>query len=847
MLEKDNWQVCARAHAGNAEINIEGHSEWNWFPAKLPFDGISWLHRSGLVDDPMVGQNDLKYRWAEDVDWVLRKEFSVEPDALNLDDELQLVLNELDCYCDVYLNGVFLGRTANQFREHQLDIDTLHLDRPNELVLYFRSAKHVNSLLESAYGQLPAGFDSGRVHARRCQALTGWDFAPRLSSVSLLCEPVIRAVQPIYVSQPHIYTSQLSPVEFGQDRAETAQLQGLVDIVSRRRGSGELTWEVAEAATGRVVASKSEQIWIKSRAQTLRATFEVPEPDLWWSSGVGEQPLYRATVSLKAEDRLGNRYESSNSFTFGIRTLTISRQHDEAGESFTPLLNGHPVFCRGANWLPVNLLFSRIEPDDYRRLISTALGAGINCLRVWGGGIYERDEFYELCDRAGILVWQDFMFACAAYPVYRGFLDEVEAEATYQVRRLRNHPCLMVWCGNDENEWLHQRGNLKKGNEQKIIGETIWSHVLNDVVEDHDPSRVYHQSSPFGRDRSDYNDMASGDRHSWEVWADWAPVDSYLEDKGRFVTEFGVQSLPAMESLDGFHNIPDQLSLADPTIAHRQFMEGGTERLVSYTAAHFALPDSLGGWVKSTQELQAGVLSRAVEHWRRNRAVTMGALVWHFNEPYPAISWSMVDFYGRPKVALAAASRFFAPVLLSLEILVADWGVFAVSPEVWPEYRPEVNPAIPLANEEGFTCVVPEPTVQCRLHVINSTGLRLSGRVRGGFYRGEDEVETLASVQVESVPNGTQVVLTHVLDSSLMEKIRVLELRAEFILDEEAQKRLEALERRTGARQLEILSGDGEVGPDGIMDGKVPTLPVSYMKGLKVTARLVEPKHVQPV
>ncbi len=847
MLEKDNWQVCARAHAGNAEINIEGHDEWNWFPAALPFDAISWLHGSGLGDDPMVGQNNLKYRWAEGVDWVLRKEFSVEPDTVNLDDELQLVLNELDCYCDVFLNGVFLGRTASQFREHQLDVETLHLDKPNELVLYIRSAKHVNSLLESAYGQLPAGFDSGRVHARRCQALTGWDFAPRLSSVSFLCEPVIRTVQPIYVSQPHIYTSQIAPVDFGQDQAATAQIQGMVDVVSRRRGQGELAWEISEIATGRVVASKSEQIWIKSRPQKLKTTFELSEPQLWWSNGVGEQPLYQATVSLKADDRLGNRHESSESFTFGIRTLTISRQYDEAGESFTPLLNGHPVFCRGANWLPVNLLLSRVKPEDYRRLISTALGAGINCLRVWGGGVYERDEFYELCNRAGILVWQDFMFACAAYPVYRGFLDEVEAEAAYQVRRLRNHPCLMVWCGNDENEWLHQRGNLKKGNEQKIIGETIWAHVLNDVVEDHDPSRVYHQSSPFGRDRSDYNDMGSGDRHSWEVWADWAPVESYLEDKGRFVTEFGIQSLPSMETLDDFHSSPAQPSLTDPAIANRQYMEGGMERLISYTAAHFALPNALEEWVKTTQELQADVLGRAVEHWRRNRSVTMGALIWHLNEPYPGITWSLVDFNGRPKVALGAALRFFAPVLLSMEILVADRGVYAVPPQIWPEYQPNVNPAIPLANDEGFTCVTPEPTVLCRLYVINSTGLRLTGRVRGGFYRGEDEVETLAAILVESAPNGTQVVLTHVLDSSLMAKIRELELRAEFYLDEESRDRLEWLEGKARARQLEILGGEDEAGSGDLREGAVSTLPVSYMQGLKVTARMVEPKHVVPV
>jgi beta-galactosidase/beta-glucuronidase len=455
----------------------------------------------------------------------------------------------------------------------------------------------------------------------------------------------------------------------------------------------------------------------------------------------------------------------------------------------------------------------------------------MNCLRVWGGGIYERDIFYELCDRAGILVWQDFMFACAAYPIYREFLDEVEAEAVFQVQRLRNHPCLMIWCGNSENEWLHQAGNLKKGNEQRIIGETIWSHVLREVVEDNDPTRAYHQSSPFGKNRLDYNDLATGDRHSWEVWADWMPSDTWLLDTGRFISEFGIQAFPCAETVAEI--APQARELFDIDVAHHQRMPEGTERLVKYVAAHYKMPATLQGWIEISQGLQALLLGRAIEHWRRHRFHTAGCLIWQFNDAYPAISWSLLDYSRRPKVALVAAQRFFAPVLLTAELMVGEMPVGAVAPEYWHEEERLSPPqGRTVDGENAIWCTPVKHTVQCRFFVINDTHLSLTGSLNGRLLRGDEEVEALPTLQVTLEPNGSQMSLTHVLDSALLEILPQLTLTAEFVLDPDSRERFNALGAELNSIQLDLSAG-GDL-----------LLPVNLESGLKINMALVEPRYL---
>lgn len=833
----DNWQICAHTHTtSNIDVNIPDREHWKWADTELPFDAISWLNKSGLGPDPMVKRNDLHYQWVEDVDWVLRKHFRVEPGIFSPDDELQLFLDHVDCYCDVFLDGKSVGRTQNQFREHAIDIDELAPDIEHELLLYIRSARNINNVLEAAYGQLPAGFDSGRVHCRRCQSLTGWDFTPRLSSVSVLTAPEIRAVEPISISHPHVYASDISGVQPGQATMDNVQLNVLVDVTSRRRATGELSWEIIDLATNEVIASMVETISLKPRRQQIEGTVKLPQARLWWSAGLGDQPLYRAVVKMRATDRLKNEYSGEKSCTFGVRSLSIERLKDESGESFMPRLNGAPIFCRGANWLPVSMLPANIKSEDYEALIASALGAGMNCLRVWGGGVYEHDEFYDLCDRAGILVWQDFMFACAAYPVYREFLDEVEAEAIYQVQRLRNHPCMMVWCGNSENEWLHQAGNLKKGSEHRIIGETIWSHVLREVVEDYHPASSYHQASPFGKNRTDYNDMASGDRHNWSVWADWESTDAYLQDTGRFISEFGMQALPSSETIQTI--APGADSLDSPELTHHQRMTEGTERLVRYVAAQFAIPQNLDEWIDASQQMQAMTLGRAVEHWRRQRHHTAGSLVWHFNDPYPALSWSLVDYYRRPKAALMEAQRFFAPVLISMELQINDISAATIPPGLAQDTNLALEPPCPVVGDQQITCTPFKSSVQCRFHLLNATALQLAGVVYVEFIAPDMEPEEIPGVQVTVEPNTAQVAITHLLDDALLARIDQMTVRARFELDKDSQTQLKKLGDAIRSRQHDLIRKS-----DGSTENNKLILLANATRGLSLETILVEPKY----
>lgn len=869
-IENDRWEVCAHRHTPmGTEPDFSAKNDWKWSNTSLPFDAISWLQTSANGPDPLVARNDLQYQWVEDVDWILRREVVVAPDSVDLDDELHLLVNGIDCYCDVYFNGKKVGQCRNQFREYAFDLDDISTDSPNEVLFYIRSARNVNTVLESVYGTLPASFDTGRVHSRRCQALTGWNMAPRLSSVSVASAPEIRTVSAVELGQPYAFVRQLpGPVQPGQETVESVQVHVQVNLLSRRRGSGDLLVEIVDQETGEVIADKREPISIKPRTTPLTTSLIIPEAKLWWSAAFGKQPLYQVRVRLTAQDRLDVSYTSEVTSRLGIRTVSIDRRKDEEGETFTPVLNGIPVFCRGANWLPVTLLPSTATSEVYRSLVAAALGAGMNCLRVWGGGIYETDEFYDLCDQAGILVWQDFMFASAAYPTYREFLDEVEAEATYQVLRLRDHPCIFAWCGNNENEWLHQVGELRKGNEQRIIGDQIWSHLVREIVEDKDPVRTYVQSSPFGKNRMDYNDMATGDRHSWEVWADWQPISTYLHDTGRFISEFGMQSLPAkstIRAIAGDADSPDDLRLA-----HHQYMVEGTERLLRYISAHLQVPADLDNWIESSQHVQGLALAFAIEHWRRRRFHTAGCLVWHLNDPYPAISWSLIDHYQQPKAALLTVAQVFSPVLVSVELLVGDRPVTGIPSDHWP--RAEDAPTIdyPIEGGNSIQCEHHTSLVQIRVVIINDTYLSLSGTLNVEFTVGDErlfppavsepsasgtagttgEVESVevtdsepaqpdpvAPAKVTLEPNESVVALTEVIPSMVMQKLQQVRLRVRWILDQSSQESLATLQSQMASVQEMIASTND--------NGHALLVPVNLTSGLSRTVALVEPKYVK--
>lgn len=829
-LGEARWEVCAHAHRPlSKEIPVSCANEWEWLSVELPVDILSFLKQSGRIGDPFVGRNDLACRWVEELDWAFRTRFDMAPDQ-PLTPEICLVLREIDCWGEVFLNTRHIGTTRNQFREYRFSLGEFLRPSDNELVIYLRSAKRVSEVLERVHGQLPALFDSSRVHARRCQCLTGWDWTARLSSAGILQTPQLEMESFFSLEVPFAYVREQAEVEPGAPTADWAVVVAQVDIVAQRRAKARLVGEILDPE-GTVLERSEVPLNITAGRATSRLSFRLRDAQLWWPLGFGEQPQYSVRFFLSGEDRAGSSFCAQTQSRFGVRTVALLRKKDAAGESFVPTVNGISIFCRGANWIPLSMLPSQVTSDDYQQMVYAAASAGMNCLRVWGGGIYEKDLFYKLCDELGILVWQDFMFACAAYPVYRDFLDEVEAEAIYQIQRLRNHPCLLLWCGNNENEWIHQSGGLRKGEEKRVIGEQIWSSLLKDRVEELDPSRYYQQSSPFGRRRDDLNDPTSGDRHAWQVWGEWHSPQSYLVDPGRFITEFGLQALPLLTSIKQF--APEANDMNDGELLHHQRVADGQERLVRYAAQLFAVPKRFEDWVDATQRTQAELLRRAVEHWRRRRFDTAGTLIWQFNDAYSAISWSMIDYFRRPKRSYELARHFFAPICLSVALLEDAMEVGSFSPLSDQANMPAETPVpVSAPDEAPLFGAVPGAVRELEVVLINDTSLALSGRLIITSHHAQGQELTSRDYELQILPNAKSEAIRLSLEVLEITDICAQFVRARFEPDELSLAGIETLEK-TIERQMPTTEANAAQG--------TAQLPVLQL-GFTADVMLVEPK-----
>ena len=630
---------------------------------------------------------------------------------------------------------------------------------------------------------------------------------------------------------PFAYTRELTGVHLGAAAAESAWVVAQVEVVAQQRGSGRLTVEIA-GPDGTVAARHEADITISPGRAVHRVSLRLSAPALWWPIGFGDRAFHHARFDLQASERgSGKAHEAAAHQCFAVRTVEIQCKKDSVGESFVPVVNGISVFCRGANWIPVSMLPGMADEGDYARLLGAAAAGGMNMLRVWGGGIYERPVFYDLCDRLGILVWQDFMFACAAYPTYREFLEEVEAEAEYQVKRLRNHPSVALWCGNNENEWLHQTGGLRKGQEKRIIGEQIWSTLLRDIVEEFDPSRAYHQSSPFGHNRADANDQETGDRHHWDTWGGWAPPEAYLRDNGRFISEFGFQSFPCRESVALF--APEATSIDSSNLAHHEFDPSGIDKIVRYGFRFYGFPRTLDEWIDLSQRMQADLVGRAVEHWRRRKFDTAGALVWQLNDSFPAASWSLIDHYGRPKRVFEASRRFFAPLLLTVVPLRDGKDVWAF---------PALDPSAGFRSVPEFAADCIDATLatvhyhdELSAVLVNDAPFPVVGTVRftvvsQGAVRGAGEAAVRAGANAKSTEIRLNLETLEIGDYS---KAMV---RCQFEPDADTAKRLSEFERNWDDGTKAAI---GIYGP--VYAAAAPT--PRFADGLCAETLLVEPKR----
>ncbi len=623
-----------------------------WRAAVVPGCVHTDLRRHGLIPDPFHGTNELGLQWIEERDWEYRTTFDV-PAALLREETIELVAAGLDTVATVRLNGRVVARTENMFVASRWDVKQLLRAGANELTIHFGSAmKYIRGHRKD---HDPREFNDpvGRSQViRKQQCQFDWDWGPRFVTAGIWRDLRLEGwsgnrLADVRVTQTH--------------RRDGSVILSFAPEFARQDSHATLSGTVS--LRGKVVAE------IKNLKSEIR------NPHLWWPNGHGAQPLYQ--VDLVATGRDGEVI-GRWSKRLGLRTLALDRHKDKAGETFQFVVNGRAIFAKGANWIPAHSFVAGLTRADYARDLTSAAQANMNMLRVWGGGIYESEDFYDLCDELGLLVWQDFMFACAIYPADAAFRASVRAEARHQVRRLRHRACLALWCGNNEIVQLNtvgEKADLLKSPALRRDYEAIFHKILPEVVAELDGVTAYQPSSQW---RSTLEDSISrgdthaigeqrGDTHYWDVWHARHPVKDYEKWRFRFCSEFGMQSYSSPETQATFCP-PGRDNVFGPEMENHQKNRAGNQIILDYVSRRYRFPRSQAALIYLSQLNQAHCMQVGVEHYRRNMPHCMGALYWQLNDCWPVASWSSIEFTGRWKALHHLARRFFAPALVSAHV-----------------------------------------------------------------------------------------------------------------------------------------------------------------------------------
>jgi beta-mannosidase len=640
----------------------------DWLPATVPGSVHTDLLAAGRIPDPFVGDNEKRVQWVAESDWEYRRAFTVDPSVL-AHDKVYLVCDGLDTLADVYLNDQLIAHTDNMFRHYRWEVKSLLRAGENEVRVAFASPVAYIAAREQIR-QLPGGGGDfafrGGAQLRKANCHFGWDWGTMLPAIGIWRDIRLeghsqaRLIE-VHVRQQHDHDRVSVSANVSIEQWGAAPLSVVLRLTA------------PDGSTHAVAAAPD---------QTLALLVE--NPQLWWPNDLGAQPLYQVEVELRRDDQVLDR----RVYAIGLRTIELRQQFDRWGQSFTFVVNGVPVFAKGSNWIPSDSFPTRVTRAQLEFLIASAAQANHNMLRVWGGGAYEDEAFYDLCDRYGLLVWQDFMFACAGYPLYDAdFLANLKVEVEQNVRRLRHHACLALWCGNNEMEsgWVSWNWDTPANAIVKAADQEFFYGTLPALIAANDPDHAYWPSSPSsGLPHEDPNSNASGDNHLWEVWHGLKPLVFYREQYPRFASEFGMQSLPALATVAAYAD-KSEWNMMSYIMEHHQRHLYGNGKIISYLTQSFCLPDDFPSLVYATQILQAEAMRMAVEHWRRNRERCSGALYWQINDCWPVASWASIDYFGRWKALHYASRRFFEPVLLSIEDNGARMGVFVTNdrPEVW--------------------------------------------------------------------------------------------------------------------------------------------------------------------
>lgn len=633
----------------------KANSADKWMPATVPGNIFTDLYANKLIPDPYAGINSSKLKWVDEADWEYQTIFTINSDMF-LRSDTELELKGLDTYAKVYLNDSLVLTANNMFRLWRVNSSNYLRMGGNTLRIVFTSAqKYVDEQVKRLPYKLPGG---DWAYIRKPAYQFGWDWAPTFKSCGIWKKVLIRTKPDFTIENFYFRVVELTESK--------AVIESNFEVNSPRKQ--QISVEIIENSYRESIAKQKTEVL--SGRTLIKTNFTIDKPKLWWPNGMGRQ--YQYSLSCRILNREGKLVVIDQ--PLGLKTVEVVTKPDSIGASFFFKVNGKPIFAKGANVVPPNSMISSVRDNEWIAIAENARQSNMNMLRIWGGGIYPPDAFYEACSKKGILVWQDFMFACSMYPWDTTFLRNVEIEATEQVKRLRGFPCVALWCGNNEiDEGWHNWGWNKQFDSIPNAAKDIWKgyqrlfqELLPRIVKSYDPEKVYWSSSPqngWGRKES----MRSGDSHYWGVWWGMEPFSVFKTKVPRFMSEYGFQGFPDVRTVLSFSKdgttVPDSSELAN-----HQKHPVGFQTIEKYSLREGFRPKSLEQQIYLSQLVQAIGYRTAIEAHRTAMPRCMGTLYWQMNDSWPAVSWSSIDFYGRWKAVNYTVREAYKPILLSAEL-----------------------------------------------------------------------------------------------------------------------------------------------------------------------------------
>ena len=680
------------------------HSDWTfcqvgdtlWSDAKVPGTIHQDLLNHNRIPNPFYGMNEEAVQWVENEDWMYRTSFVVTEEQLNRDAAV-LELDGLDTYADVFLNGALILRSDNMFVGHKVPVKSVLRKGENRLLIRFRSAvKEALPQWETNGFDYPADNDHSSkrvsIYTRKAPYSYGWDWGIRLATcgiwrpVRLVFSDVAR-IEDYYVRQASVSASK-------------ADVDNRLEITNVTSQPVSALLKVAYHYSANDTKEVQKQIELRPGENTVSLPVMIDNPHLWMPNGWGEPSLYKFTASVSVD----GVEVASQERQVGLRSIRVVMEDDEHGKSFYFEVNGHPMFAKGANFIPDDALLPNVTPERYKRIFEDVKAANMNMLRVWGGGIYEDDKFYDEADRNGILIWQDFLFACTTYPHDPLFLKRVEAEAEYNIKRLRGHASLAMWCGNNEiYEGVRYWGWKNKYTAEAFAEmnrgyDVLFRQLLPDMVKRFDSDRFYMHGSPYEANWGRPESWKIADSHNWGTWYGRKPFESFDSEIPRFMSEYGFQAFPEMKTIRTFAEEKD-FELESPVMNAHQKATIGNALIKQTMGLYYKVPAKFEDLVYVGLVLQGQGMRHGIEAHRRNRPYCMGSLFWQLNDSWPVVSWSSIDYYGNWKAMQYQSQRAFAPILINAIKEGDDLCVYLISDEL--QDRDDVRLTVELMDFDG--------------------------------------------------------------------------------------------------------------------------------------------------